>query len=152
MSLYRQAGRVSTRTVGIIAAAALVTGGGVGYAIGSGGGDERTSVADAVTALRADVRPIRNALEFLPTEYSEGVEDGRVVSEAEYGAANAAVRRALETLREHEADLGSLSRRRALALRGRLEELAAAVGERRDERDVQRLSERAKSALQAAVG
>lgn len=152
MSLYRQPGRAAGRTVVAAAAVAALAGGAIGYAAGSSGSEEKASLAEAVSALRADLAPVRNGLDFVPTEYREGVRDGRVASAPEYGAAKAAVQRARDVLAERESDLRALGPERAAAVGAAFEDLAAAVERRADQSDVERLASRARAQLAALVG
>lgn len=152
MSLYRQPGRTAARTVAVVAAVAALAGGAIGYAIGASGGEDPASLADAVAELRAGLAPVRNGLDFVPTEYREGVRGGRVVSEPEYGAAQAAVRRARDVLSEHETDLRALSAARAGAIRASFDRLAAAIDRRADPAAVERLAARARAQLAAVAG
>jgi hypothetical protein len=149
LSLYRQPGRAAARTVAAAAAVALLAGGGIGYAIGAAGGEEETSLADALAALRTDVRPIANGLELVGTEYPQAVRGGRVVAATEYAAARADVQRARDTLAAHAADLRALAPGRAAALRRTLARLAAAVDARAGRAEVDRI--RAAAAAQLAV-
>ena len=151
MSLYRQAGRAGGRTVAVAAAVALLAGGGIGYAIGAAGGDEEPSLAGAVAELRSDLQPIANGLELVPTEYAQGVRDGRVVSEPEYGAAKAAAARAHDVLLSHEADLRALAPSRLAALRATLDALTRAVDRRGSDEEVRRLASRAQTQLAGVV-
>jgi hypothetical protein len=153
MSLYRQPGRTAARTLAAIAVVAALAGGAIGYALGSGGDDGGdASLADAVAALRSDMAPVRNGLELVPTEYRQGVNDGRVVSEPEYGAAKAAAQRAREVLLSHERDLLALAPERAATLHATIESLAAAVDQRESAADVETLARRASSQLTALLG
>jgi hypothetical protein len=152
VSLYRQPGRTAARTLAAVGAVAALAGGAIGYAVGSSGGEESPSLAEAVSALRADLAPVRNGLDFVPTEYREGVRDGRVVSEPEYGAAKAAVARARDVLAEQDADLRALAPARAAGLRAAFDELAAAIDQRAEPADVERRVERVRDRLAALVG
>src|SRR4051812_27525619 len=93
MSLYRQAGRASGRTLAIAAGVALVVGLAAGFAIGRASAPEPT-LADRVADLRAKLGPAREGIELSATEYEQAVRDGRVVAPTEYGAAKADVDRA----------------------------------------------------------
>ncbi len=152
MSLYRQPGRTAARTLVLLAAVAALVGGAIGYALGSTGSEEEASLSAAISALRADLAPVRNGLDFVPTEYREGVRGGRVVSQPEYGAAKAAVARAREVLAEHEADLRALSPQGAVSLRATIDTLASAIDQRATQADVERLARRARAQLAALPG
>src|SRR3954464_9567342 len=88
MSLYRQAGRASGRTVLIAAAAALVVGLLAGVPLGRSTAP-KPSLADKVADLRASLAPAREGLELAATEYGQAVRSGRVVGTTEDGAAKA---------------------------------------------------------------
>src|SRR5919107_3689283 len=103
MSLYRQAGRASGRTVLIAAAAALVLGLIVGLVAGRSTAPKPT-LAEKVADLRADLAPAREGLELAATEYGQAIRSGRVVAPTEYGAAKSDLQRASDTIAKHAAD------------------------------------------------
>ena len=151
MSLYRQAGRATGRTIALIAVAALLVGLAGGYAVGRAAAGGDPSLASQIGELRERLAPAREGLELAPGEYAQGVQGGRVVSQAEYGGARDAVRRASEVVASNRADLRALSAPRAEALDGALDELSAAMAQRADAADVKRLAEAASTSLRAAV-
>jgi hypothetical protein len=151
MSLYRQAGRASGRTLALVAAGALVVGLLAGYLLGRGTAPDPT-LAEKVADLRRGVRPAEQGLELTATEYSQAVRGGRVVQPTEYQAAQADVKRVEDTLAAQRADLRALSAARAGALDRSVAALRDAVHRRADAAEVQRLSDTARAALLAATG
>ena len=109
MSLYRQAGRASGRTVLVAAAAALVVGLLAGFLLGRGTAP-KPSLAERVADLRTSLAPAREGLELAATEYGQAVRSGRVVAPTEYGAAKSDVQRASDTVAKNAADIPSLRR------------------------------------------
>jgi hypothetical protein len=151
MSLYRQAGRASARTLILAAAAALVVGLGAGFALGRGTAPEQT-LAGQVADLQRRLRPAQDGLELTATEYGQAVRGGRVVAPTEYQAARADLRRADAALAGARADLRALGAERAAALERAVAAVRAAVARRADAGEVRRLSDAARAALRAAVG
>ncbi|MEA2322510.1 MAG: hypothetical protein QOD81_2360 [Solirubrobacteraceae bacterium] len=151
MSLYRQPGRASGRTLALAAAAALVVGLVAGLTIGRATAPDPT-LAEKVADLRRQVRPAEQGMELTATEYTQAVRGGRVAEPTEYQAAQADVKRVTDTLATARADLRALNRDRAAALERAVAELSAAVNRRADPVEVQRLSDAARAALRAAIG
>lgn len=151
MSLYRQAGRVSGRVLGLVAAGSVIVGLLAGFALGRGTAPEPT-IAEKIAALRAEVRPAEQGLELTATEYGQAVRGGRVIAPTEYEAAQADVKRAADTVAAAGADLRALNPARAAALDRAIAAVRAAVSRRADPAEVQRLSDEGRAALRAAVG
>jgi hypothetical protein len=151
MSLYRQAGRASSRTLLIAAAAALAIGLIAGFGVGRATAP-KPSLADKVADLRASLAPAREGLELAATEYGQAVRSGRVVAPTEYAAAKADVQRAADTIAQNAADLRALDAARAAALDRAMAVLRVAVGRRADPATVRRLADAASAALRAAGG
>jgi hypothetical protein len=151
MSLYRQAGRASTRTLAIAAAVALVVGLAVGFFVGRASAPEPT-LADRVADLRTKLGPAREGIELSATEYEQAVRDGRVVAPTEYGAAKADVQRAADAVASSRAELRALDRDRAARLDQSLAALRAAVSRRADPATVRRLAVVASAQLRVAIG
>jgi len=150
MSLYRQAGRASGRTLALTAAGALVAGLLVGFALGRSTAPDPT-VAEKVADLRSRLRPAEQGLELTATEYAQAVRGGRVVQPTEYEAAQADLGRVDDALAGARADLRALSADRAGALDRAVATLRGAVTRRAEPAEVQRLSDAARAALRAAV-
>jgi hypothetical protein len=150
MSLYRQAGRASGRTLLIAVGAALLIGLLAGFGLGRATAPDPT-LAEKVADLRRAVRPADQGLELTATEYGQAVRRGRVVEPTEYQAAQADLKRVDEALAAQRAGLRALGAERAGALERAVAALRAAVGRRAEAADVQRLSDAARAALRAAV-
>jgi hypothetical protein len=151
VSLYRQAGRASGRTVLIAAAAALVAGLIAGFVLGRTTAP-KPSLADRVADLRASLAPARQGLDLAATEYGQAVRSGRVVAPTEYGAAKADVQRASDTIARNAADLRALDASGAAALERAMAVLRNGVSRRADPATIRRLSDAASAALRAAGG
>src|SRR3954465_11607140 len=151
MSLYRQAGRASGRTVLIPAAAAVRVGLLAGFVLGRSTAP-KPSLADKVADLRASLAPAREGLEPAPTEYGKAGRPGRAAAPTEYGAAKSDVQRASDAIARHAADIRALSAARAAALDRAMAVLRNRVTPRADPATVRRLSDAASAALRAAGG
>jgi hypothetical protein len=151
MSLYRQAGRVATRTLALAAVAAVVVGLIAGFVLGRvTSGDP--SLAERVRELRVQLRPAEQGLELTATEYAQAVRGGRVTEPTEYDAARADVKRVRDTLAPARADLRALSAEKAAALESAVAAVDAGVRERVEPAEVQRRSDAARRALAAVFG
>jgi hypothetical protein len=151
MSLYRQPGRVATRTLAATAVATLIAGGAIGFAVGRGT-NSTPSLRSRVLALRADLAPARDGLELVQTEYGQAVHGGRVVAQTEYQAARSDVRRASDAIAAHRADLAILAPGATATLERRVRGLAQAVDGRADPTAVTQLASAAQQALTAVTG
>jgi hypothetical protein len=151
MSLYRQAGRASGRTLAVAAVVALLAGLLGGFLLGRATAPDPT-LAEKVSELRSRVRPAEQGIELTATEYAQAVRGGRVVQPTEYQAAQADLRRVDDTLAGARANLRALSAARAAALDRAVSALRDAVARRPAPAEVQRLSDAARAALRAAVG
>ena len=151
MSLYRQAGRASARTVALAAAGAVAVGLLAGFAIGRATEGE-TTLADKVRELRTELRPARQGVEQTAVEYGPSVRGGRVVAPTEYRATRESVARAQEAIAEVRGDLRALGAGRAAAVERSVDALADAVAAKAAADEVERLSRAAQAALAAATG
>jgi hypothetical protein len=151
MSLYRQAGRTSARTLAIAAVAALVVGLLGGYLIGRATAPKPT-LADKVADLRASLGPAQEGIELSATEYPQAVRDGRVVAPTEYAAAQADVQRARDAISGASPDVRALDPARAAALEKSVADLRAAIDAKQDPAQVRQRSAAASAALAAVLG
>jgi hypothetical protein len=151
MSLYRQAGRTSGRTLLIAAAVALLVGLVAGYALGRGTAPEAT-LADGVADLRTSLGPAAEGIELSATEYPQAVRNGRIVAPTEYSAAQSDVQRAQDAISGARADVQALDPARAEALDRAVTDLRAAIDAKRDPAQVEQLSAVAGAALAAVLG
>jgi hypothetical protein len=153
MSLYRQPGRASAPMLAAVGVGTLVLGLAAGFGLGRATApDEHPSVREAVSALRADVRPALSGLGLVRIEYPQAVRAGEVTAPTEYAAAKADVQRVSGAVAPRLGDLRTLSPREAAAFEQALAQLRAAVSARQDPDEVVRLSEDAEAALRRAVG
>jgi hypothetical protein len=151
MSLYRQAGRTSGRTLLIVGGVALVIGLGGGYALGRSTAPKPT-LAENVADLRAGLGPAAEGIELTATEYGQAIRGGRVVAPTEYQAAQADVRRAADAVASVRTDLRAFDAARAAALEKAVAALAAAVNRKADPAEVRQLGDDASTALNAVLG
>jgi hypothetical protein len=147
MSLYRQPGRVRGPVLAAVAAAALLIGGGIGYAIGASGGDD-SSASAVVDRLRTELRPAENALQLLPTEYPQAARGAGNESAAVTGAMD----RLDAALRRARTDLVALDADDTRVLDARVAALRAAVRAKAAPAQVDRLVREAGQALAAVPG
>jgi hypothetical protein len=148
LSLYRQPGRVATRTLALCAAAALVTGLIGGFVLGRVTA-AKPSLADKVADLRSQLRPADQGIELTATEYAQAVRGGQVTEPTEYDAAKADVQRVGDTLAATRADMRALAPAKAAAFEAAVAQLDAGVRERVESAEVQRRSDAARRALDA---
>jgi hypothetical protein len=151
MSLYRQPGRVATRTLALTAAGAIVIGLIAGFALGRLTAAKPT-LADKIAETRSALRPAEQGIDLVATEYSQAVRGGKVVAPTEYGAAEADVKRVRDTLAAARADLQALDPARATAFADAVAALDAGVRTKLDAAEVQRRSDDARQALGAMFG
>jgi hypothetical protein len=151
MSLYRQAGRTSARTLLIVAVVALVVGLAGGYALGRATAPEPT-LADNVADMRAKLGPASEGIELTATEYGQAVRGGHIVAPTEYEAAQADVERADAAVASVRTELREFDATRAAALEKALAALGAAVNGKDDPARVKQLSDDASTALNAVLG
>jgi hypothetical protein len=151
VSLYRQPGRVATRTLAVVGVAALVVGAAIGFAVGRSTKSE-PSLRSQVADVRAAIAPARDGLELVQTEYAQAVRGGKVVAQTEYAAAKADVQRARDAVAKHGADLAALDPAGTALLRQRLAALAQAVDAKADATEFAARARAAQRALDAVAG
>src|ERR1700741_1344967 len=126
MSVYRQAGRTSGRTLLIAGLVALVGGLVGGYAIGRAASPDPT-LADKVADLRSQLGPAAEGLELSATEYPQAVHGGEIVAPTEYQAAKSDVQRATKAISGASADVQALDPARAAKLNQTVAALRSAI-------------------------
>jgi len=151
MSLYRQAGRTSGRTLLIAAVAALLVGLVGGYVLGRATAPDPT-LAEQVADLRTTLGPAAEGVELSATEYPQAVRNGKVIAPTEYQAAKADVQRAKDAVAGARADVRALDPSRAASLDQALDALGSAIDEKADPNQVKQLSSDAANALNAVLG
>jgi hypothetical protein len=151
MSLYRQAGRTSGRTLLIAAVVALLVGLVGGYVLGRATAPDPT-LAEQVADLRTTLGPAAEGVELSATEYPQAVRNGKVIAPTEYQAAKADVQRAKDAVAGARADVRALDPSRAASLDEALDALGSAIDEKADPNQVKQLSSDAANALNAVLG
>ena len=147
MSLYRQAGRTRAKVIAGVAVAALLVGGGIGYAIGRSSAPEPTA-SDVVANLRDELKPVANGLELLPTEYPQAYRGA--------GNESAAVKGDLAKIRQGfaaaRADLTALDPAGARRLQQAIGQLEVAIGAHAPPTDIREHVRTANDALAQVPG
>src|SRR4051812_1130046 len=150
MSLYRQPGRMSMRTLVVVAAAMLVIGLAGGFAIGRASAPKPT-LAGKLADLRGALQPASEGLELPATEYRQAVRDGRVAEPTEYRAAQADVQRVRDAVAAARGDLRALGAANAAAFDSAVAAVDAAVRGKAAPSEVQQRADAARAALDAAL-
>jgi hypothetical protein len=146
MSLYRQSGGTSRRTLLLVAGALLLVGLLAGFGLGRLTAPD-PSLADKVAELRTALEPADQGLELTATEYGQAVRGGRVIAATEYAAARADVERVKDALATSRADLRALNPSGAAALESAIRTVDADVARRADPAEVRASSDAARRAL-----
>ena len=147
MSLYRQAGRTRATVVAGVAVAALLVGGGIGFALGRSSAPEPTA-SDVIARVRDELKPVANGLELLPTEYPQAYQGA--------GNESAAVKGDLAKIRKGyasaRADLVALDPRGATRLGNEIAQLEHAIGAHAPPADIREHVRTANEALAQVPG
>jgi hypothetical protein len=151
MSLYRQTGLRSRRTVIVALVAGLVGGAIAGLLIGRASESE-PSLAEQVEELRARAQAVPSALELVTIEYREAVRGGAVVAPTEYQATVDAANRARQVFAEIRPEVEVLDPAGAAEVQRSIEELARLVEDRAASDSVERASRAAAARLRATLG
>jgi hypothetical protein len=147
MSLYRQPTGRPVRTIALVTLAALVVGGGAGFAIGRTTAPER-SLAELAADVRQQVRPAQSALELVTIEYPQSVENGKIVAETEYAAARAQAQSAADAVAGARADLAALDPSAVEDASEAIAEVARLMARHADPTVVERAAGRATAAVE----
>jgi hypothetical protein len=146
MSLYRQPRASRPLAISLVALAALLVGGAIGFAIGRASAPD-PSAQDVVSQLREELRPLAAGLELLPTEYPQARAGG-----GESAAVDGDLARIRGALHAAQADLRALDPAGARTLADRVATLAAAIRARAASAQVARLAADAQAALADVPG
>lgn len=147
MSLYRRARGVRRRTAALALLIAVLAGAGAGFALGRSGRAQPTG-AELVARLSGELRTIRGALVFLPTEYPQAYR-GSGNESAGVREAMARIRRTLDGAR---ADLRAIAPAGTRVLEQRIAALDGAVRAKQRPARVAELTTAARQALAAVPG
>jgi hypothetical protein len=151
VSLYRQPGRVSTRTLVLSAVGALALGLIGGFVLGHVTAPDPT-LADKVADLRTELKPASEGLELTATEYGQAVRNGQVAEPTEYSAAQSDLQRVRAAVDGAREDLRALDPTRAAAFESAVAQVEASVRAKADASEVQRRSDAARAALSELLG
>jgi hypothetical protein len=147
VSLYREAGRGTTRTLLIAGGIALVVGMLVGFALGRASAPE-PSAADVVSDLRADLRPVAGGIELLPNEYAQAFRNEGAEAEGVRGA----LERIDKQLAKARPDLQTLDPDGMKALDDAFAQLESAVQQKAPPSEVSERAQEVATALKAVPG
>lgn len=147
MSLYREAGRGSARTIAIAAVVALIAGLGIGYAIGHGSAPE-PSATKLAAKLRNELRPVNGGLLLIPNEYAQAYRNEGVEAKGVKGA----VARIEEDLIAAAPDLRALDPKGVEQLDIAFDALKKAVNGKAPPAEVKRAAERTAAVLATLPG
>ena len=147
MSLYREAGRHSSRNVAIAAIVALVVGLGLGFALGRSTAPE-PSAADVVAHVHSQLQPVADGLELIPNEYAQAYRGEGVESKGVQGALD----RVQAGIADAKADLEQLNPSAARALEANIAVLATGIRTKAPPADIKRAAEQAQESLRAVPG
>lgn len=151
MSLYREPRRAAGRTLALVALVATVAGLVAGFAVGRASAPE-ASLASKLGDLRAQLKPARDGIELVATEYPQAVRGGKLVAPTEYKAAQQDIGRVRDAVAGARSDLRALNAQRADAVDRSVAALSAAVQRRAAPAEVRRVGRGADAAIVAAAG
>lgn len=150
MSLYRQAGGYSPRTLVAAAVAVALLGGAIGFLLGRGSVEDR-SAAEAVADARSELRPVAAGLELVSIEYEGALRGGRVAP-TELDAAREAASRAEAELESAAESMRTIDPAGYAAARRAIARLVSAVDAAVPPARVDALAARASAAVEALSG
>jgi hypothetical protein len=151
MSLYRQTGGRSSRTLVGLLVAGLLVGLVAGYLIGRGSVDE-PSAAEVVAEARAELQPVAAGLELVPIEYEGAWSDGKVAAPTEYAGAKEAVARAEADLAAAGEDMRAINPSAYAAATEAVERLSAALDATAPPKEVESLAGEADARVESLAG
>jgi hypothetical protein len=146
MSLYREVGQSRTQSL-VAAGIALLVGLAIGYLLSESRSEEEPSIDKAIAALRADVSPVFNGLDLLPTEYGQAVRNGEIAAQTEYDGSVSNVERIQATLSEYRDQLEQLDPQATAQLIATVDEIQRAVTSRADPDEIDALRKQASAQL-----
>lgn len=151
MSLYRQAGGFSPRTLVVGLLLAALAGALIGFLVGRGSVED-PSIAEAVADARAELSPVVAGLEIVPIEYEGALRGGRVVAETEYEATQAAVSRTEAALAAVAEDMRAIDPAGYAAATSAVEDLSSAIDSTASQIRIEALAARAQTAVEVLSG
>jgi hypothetical protein len=135
------------RTISLVTLAALLVGGGVGFAIGRSTAPD-PSLVELAADVRQQARSAHSALELVTIEYPQAVENGRIVAETEFAAARAQAQIAADTIAGARADLAALDPSAVEEANAAIAEVGRLMSSHADPAVVERAAGRANSAVE----
>jgi hypothetical protein len=147
VSLYREAGRGSARTLAVAVVIALVAGLGIGYAIGHSSAPE-PSATELGAKLRNELRPVKGGLVLIPNEYAQAYKGEGVEAQGVQGA----LARIEKDLIAAAPDLRALDPKGVEQLDIAFDALKKAVSDKAPPAEVKRAAERTSAVLATLPG
>lgn len=152
MSLYRQAGGLSSRALAAVAVTIALTGALIGFFVGRGSVAQPSAV-EVVAAARKALTPVELGLEQVPIEYEGALgQDGEVIAETEYEAAQATAERTEAALTETGDDMRAIDPAGYAAATRALARLIAAIDDVAPPFRIEALSARASARIDSLTG
>jgi len=146
MSLYRQAGGFSPRTLAAAVLAAALLAALAGFLAGRGSVED-PSAAEVVADARAELRPVAAGLELVSIEYEGALRGGRVAP-TELEAARDAASRAMAGLEAASESMQAIDPAGYAAAASAVEGLSSALGSTASQARVEALTTRAQAAVE----